>query len=357
MKKSIYLKAVLTVVTVLSLNFQSIVNAQNLTTIDSLLQAKYSSNAPGAVFLISKNGNIIYKKAFGLANIELNAPMKTDNVFKIGSITKQFTAIAILMLLEQDKLNLTDQITKFIPDYPTNGNKITIHHLLTHTSGIKDYTRVKGINAISQKNMSPSELIDFSKNEPIDFIPGEKYKYSNSGYVILGYIIEKITGKSYANFIENQIFKKVKMTASKYASQKEIIKKRASGYQKKDLYTNRMDFNLSLAYSGGGLMSTVLDMFKWQEAIKNNVLINKETTKKAFTNYTLNNGEHINYGYGWHIKTIDNNKTFEHGGAIWGFKSMGVYVPNLDVYVIALTNCLCNSPTMITRKIAELVVK
>lgn len=357
MKKSIYLKTVLTVVTILSLNFQSIVNAQKLTTIDSLLQTKYSSNTPGAVFLISKNGNIIYKKAFGIANLELNVPMKTDNVFKIGSITKQFTAIAILMLLEQGKLNLTDQITKFIPDYPTNGNKITIHHLLTHTSGIKDYTKVKGINAISQKNMSPIELIDFSKNEPIDFIPGEKYKYSNSAYVVLGHIIEKITGKSYANFVEEKIFKKAKMTNSKYASQKEIIKKRASGYQKKDVYINRMDFSISLAYSGGGLMSTVLDMFKWQEAIKNNILINKETTKKAFTNYTLNNGEHINYGYGWHIKTINNNKTFEHGGAIWGFKSMGIYLPDLDVYVIALTNCLCNSPTMITRKIAELVVK
>ena len=307
--------------------------------------------------MISKNGNVIYKKAFGLANLELNVPMITDNVIKIGSMTKQFTAISILMLSEQGKLNLEDEITKFIPDYPTNGNKITVHHLLTHTSGIKDYTRVKGLNAIAQKDLTPLELIDFSKNEPIDFVPGQKYKYNNSGYVILGYIIEKVTGQSYASFIQEQIFNKLEMTDSQYASQRAVIKNRASGYQKKDSYINRMDFSLTLAYSGGGLMSTVGDMFKWQEAIKNNLLISKETTEKVFTNYTLNNGEHINYGYGWHIKTINNNRTFEHGGSVWGFKSMGVYYPDLDIYVIGLTNCLCNAPTKVTREIAELVAK
>jgi len=357
MKKTHYLKYVLAVITVLSLNFQSIGYAQNLTKIDSLLQEKYPDNAPGATFLISKNGSIIYKKAFGLANLELNVPMKTNNVLKIGSLTKQFTAISILMLMEKGKLNLDDEITKFIPDYPTNGNKITIHHLLTHTSGIKDFNKVKGLNAIAQKDLTPLEFIDFSKNEPIDFTPGEKYKYNNSGYAILGYIIEKVTGQPYANFVEEQIFNKLEMTASQYASQREVIQNRASGYQKKDSYINRMDFSLTLAYSAGGLMSTVDDMFTWQEAIKNNLLISKETTEKAFTNYTLNNGEPINYGYGWHIETINNIRSFEHGGAIWGFKSMGVYLPDLDIYVIGLTNCLCNSPTKITREIAELAAK
>jgi len=261
MKKSLYLKYLLAVITVLSLNSQSISYAQNLTKIDSLLQGKYPDNAPGATFLISKNGRVIYKKAFGLANLELNVPMKTNNVFKIGSLTKQFTAISILMLMEKGKLNLDDEITKFIPDYPTNGNKITIHHLLTHTSGIKDYTKVKGLKAIAQKDLTPLELINFSKNESIDFVPGEKYKYNNSGYVILGYIIEKVTGQPYADFVEERIFKKLEMTTSQYASQREVIQNRASGYQKKDSYINRMDFSLTLAYSAGGLMSNVDDMF------------------------------------------------------------------------------------------------
>jgi len=208
MKKALYSKYLLLVIIFLSFNSQSKIYAQTFeSSIDSLLNAKYPDNAPGATFLISKNGSVIYKKAFGLANLELNVPMKTDNVIKIGSLTKQFTAISILMLMEKGLLNLDDEITKFISDYPTNGNKITIHQLLTHTSGIKDYTKVKGLNAISQKDLTPLELIDFSKNEPIDFVPGEKYKYNNSGYVILGYIIEKVTGQSYANFVGNKFLK------------------------------------------------------------------------------------------------------------------------------------------------------
>jgi CubicO group peptidase (beta-lactamase class C family) len=358
MKKAIYLKSLLIVITVLSLNSQSLIYSQNFESkIDSLLQEKHPPNVPGATFLIAKKGKIIYKKAFGLSNLELNVRMKPDDVFEIGSMTKQFTAISILILVEKGKLNLDDEITKFIPDYPTNGHKITIHHLLTHTSGIRDFTRTQGLNDISKKDLTPSELINFFKNEPIDFIPGEQFKYNNSGYIILGYIIETITGQSYANFVEEQIFKKLEMTSSQYASHKKVIKNRASGYQNKEGYMNSREISFTLPYSSGSLMSTVDDMFKWQEAIKNNLLIIKETTEKAFTNFTLNNGEHIDYGYGWHIKTINNIRTFEHGGSIFGFKSMGVYLPNEDIYVIGLNNCDCNSPTKITREIAELAAK
>jgi len=358
MKKAIYLKYLLTIITLLSLHSNSISYAQNLESkIDSLLQEKYPANAPGATFLIAKRGNIIYKKAFGLSNLELNVAMKPNNVFEIGSMTKQFTAISILMLVEKGKLNLNDEITKFIPDYPTNGHKITIHHLLTHTSGIKDFTRTQGLNEISKKDLTPTELIDFFKNEPMDFIPGEQFKYNNSGYILLGYIIETITGQSYANFVEEQIFKKLEMTSSQYASHKKVIQNRASGYQNKEGYINSREVSFTLPYASGSLMSTGDDMFKWQEAIKKNLLIGKEMTEKAFTNYVLNNGENINYGYGWHIKTINNIRSFEHGGSIFGFKSMGVYFPDSDIYVIGLNNCDCNSPTKITSKIAELATK
>jgi len=358
MKKSLYTKYLLVVITVLALNSQSICYAQKLESkIDSLLSEKYPSNAPGATFLISKGGNLIYRKAFGLANLELDVPMQPYNVFEIGSMTKQFTSIAILMLMEEGKLNLDDEITKFIPDYPTNGHKITVHHLLTHTSGIKSFTSMRALNTISKKDLTPLELIDFFKNEPMDFAPGDKFKYNNSGYVILGYIIEKITGQSYADFIEEHIFKKLNMTSSQYASQRKVIKNRASGYHDRDGYINQRNISFTLPYSSGSLMSTVDDMFKWQEGLKNNILIDKETTKKAFVNYTLNNGAHINYGYGWHIKATNEIAIREHGGSIFGFKSMGVYIPSKDIYVIGLNNCDCNSPTKITREIAELVMK
>lgn len=358
MKKALSLKYLLIVITVLFLNWQSNGYAQNPeSNIDSLLQEKYPPNAPGGTFLISKNGNIIYKKAFGLANLELNAPMKTENVFEIGSMTKQFTAISILMLMERDKLDLNDDITKFIPDYPTLGKTITIHHLLTHTSGIKNYTSMKEIRGIAKNDLTPLELIDFFKNEPMDFEPGEQFKYNNSGYSILGYIIELLSGQNYASFIEEHIFKKLNMASSSYASHTKVTKNKVSGYHKGDDFIKSMHISYTLPYAAGSLMSNLDDMLKWQEAIKNNLLISKEATEKAFTNYTLNNGEHINYGYGWHLKEINGISTREHGGSIFGFKSMGVYVPNADIYVIGLTNCDCNSPTGITREIAELVIK
>lgn len=357
MRTTTILKFLLVAITVLSLDFQSKVYAQSLETeIDNLLEAKYAPDAPGATFLISKNGNTIYRKAFGLSNLELNVPMKPENVFEIGSMSKQFTAISILMLSEQGKLNLDDEITTFIPDYPTNGHKITIHHLLTHTSGIKSFTSMRALGGISKKDLTPIELIDFFKNEPMDFAPGEKFKYNNSGYVILGHIIEAVTGESYADFVEKHIFKALGMEASQYASHSKVIKNRASGYHNRDGYINKRHISFTLPYASGSLMSTIDDMHKWQEAIKNNVLISKETTKKAFTNYTLNNGESVNYGYGWHIKAISETPSREHGGAIFGFKSMGVYIQSADVYVIGLNNCDCNSPTKITREIAELVL-
>ena len=357
MKKPLYLKYALLAITLLLLYSPGTSYAQNLESeIDSLLQEKYPPNAPGGTFLIAKKGNIIYKKAFGLSNLELDVPMEPDNVFEIGSMTKQFTAVAILMLMEQGQLNLDDDITRFIPDYPANGHKITIHHLLTHTSGIKDFTRIKGLNEISKKDLTPSELIDFFKNENVDFFPGEQFKYNNSGYVILGYIIETISGQPYADFVEEHIFNVLNMNASQYASHSKVIQNRASGYHDRDGYINCREVSFTLPYSSGSLMSTVNDMFIWQEAIKNNLLISEETTEKAFTNYTLNNGEAIHYGYGWHIKTVNGIPVREHGGSIFGFKSMGVYLPDEDIYVIGLNNCDCNSPTEITRKIAELAI-
>ena len=166
-----------------------------------------------------------------MADIELNVPMQSDMVFRIGSITKQFTAVCILQLMEQGKLGLQDEITKFIPDYPTQAHKITIEHLLTHTSGIMSYTGMKNFQDIIRKDMKPEEIIDFFKNQPMEFAPGSKWNYNNSGYFLLGYIIEKVSGKTYPQYLEENIFKPLGMTNSFYGSNNKIIRNRASGYQ------------------------------------------------------------------------------------------------------------------------------
>ncbi len=333
--------------------------AQSLATkIDKLILTELKdTNGPGAVFMVAKNGKIIYQKAFGKANLELDINITTENVFQLGSMTKQFTAIAILMLEEQGKLDVKQTVSKYLPDYPS-GDSITLHHLLTHTSGIKDFTKMKSLKDIAQKEMTPKMMVDFFKNEPVDFKPGEKFDYNNSGYVLLGYIIELVSGESYEDFIEKHIFQKAGMNRSCYATDRQIINKRAYGYQKKETgYVNKTVINFSVPFASGSLMSTTNDMLKWQNALNQNILLTNENAQKAFSKYKLNNGEEFTYGYGWHIKEIKGTPSREHGGSIFGFKTMGVYIPGEDIYVIGFSNCDCNSPTQLIRDIAELTLK
>jgi CubicO group peptidase (beta-lactamase class C family) len=322
-------------------------------TVDKLLSEKYVPNQPGATALIAKRGKVIYRKAFGLSNLELETPMRPENVFEIGSITKQFTSVSILMLLEDGKLNLDDEITKYLPAYPTHGNEITIHHLLNHTSGIKSYTGMPAFRSEARTDMTPTELIDFFKNEPMDFETGEQYRYNNSAYIILGHIIEVASGVSYADFIQSRIFNVLDMKNSHYGSHGKIIKDRAYGYQPSEEGFRNADYlSMTLPYAGGSLMSCVDDMLKWQRALHNNTLISASSKELAFTNYKLKNGDPINYGYGFSVDEISGVPTIEHGGGIFGYESYGLYVPSEDVYVIVLTNSNGNGPTDITVEIA-----
>lgn len=354
-KRATVVIVLITLLTIVS----TVAQTQNIATkIDSLLLTVFKDkNGPGGVFMVAKQGKPIYQKAFGKANLELNVDLKTEDVFQLGSMTKQFTAVAILQLEEQGKLNVNDLVSKFIPDYP-NGNKITLHHLLTHTSGIKDFTKMKSLQQIGQKDLSPTEMIAFFKNEPVDFPPGEKFDYNNSGYFLLGYVIEIVSGEKYEDYIKKYIFDKAEMTNSRYANDIAIIANRAYGYHKKENgYVNKSRISFNIPYSSGALMSTLDDMLKWQNALNKNLMVSANTLKKSFSKYRLNNGEEFTYGYGWHIKDINGIEAREHGGSIFGFKTMGVYIPSKDIYVLGFSNCDCNSPTQVTRDIAELVLK
>lgn len=358
MKKLTHIFALL-FLSVFSLNPFLTVSAQNLETrIDSLILKDFKDkNGPGGVFMVAHHGKSIYQKAFGKANLELSVDLTPENVFQLGSMTKQFTAVAILMLEEQGKLNVKDPISKYIPDYP-GGSKITIHHLLTHTSGIKDFTKMKSLSGIAQKDMTPKMMVDFFKNEPVDFAPGEKFEYNNSGYVVLGYLIELISGASYEDFIKQHIFDKAGMNQSYYASDRKVINKRAYGYHQKEYgYVNKTIISFSVPFSSGSLMSTLGDMLKWQNALNQNLLLSAGETNKAFTKYKLNSGEEFSYGYGWHLRDINKTPSREHGGSIFGFKTMAVYIPGEDIYVLGMSNCDCNSPTKVTGDIAALALE
>jgi len=325
--------------------------------INAYMSETYTAKTPGFSLLVAKNGQTIYKNGFGMANLELGVPAAPKHVFEIGSITKQFTAVSILMLEEQGKLNLQDEITKFIPDYPTQGKTITIHQLLNHTSGIKSYTNMASFMTLARTDMAPIELIDKFKNEPMEFDPGTAYNYNNSGYILLGYIIEVISGKSYANFIQTNIFDVVGMTNSYYGSMPQLIPNRASGYSETESgYRNANYLSLTLPYAAGSIMSTTEDLLKWQNAISANTLIKRSTLEKAINGSILSTGEKIPYGYGWITGNINGSKTVEHSGGIFGYTTNGIFLPEENVYVIGLSNCDCGNVQAMVSNVAAIAI-
>ncbi len=331
--------------------------SQNLSAeLDAMLQAKYKAGEPGAVALVAKGGKAIYRQAFGMADMENNVAMRPEHVFEIGSITKQFTAVSILMLMEQGKLKLDDPVTKFIPDYPMQGSTITIHHLLTHTSGIKSYTSLEKWTKVWRQDMKPMEMIDLFKNEPMEFAPGEKWNYNNSAYFMLGYIIEKASGIPYPEFLEKNIFTPLGMKNTYYGSQSKIIKNRAQGYQKQEDYVRAEYLSLTQPYSAGSIMSTVDDLYTWQLAINANKLVKKETIQLAHTPVKLNNGKVQEYGYGWGIGEVNGSPTTEHSGGIFGFLTNAIYLPKEDVFVAVFSNCDCSDPGETSRRMAGKVI-
>ncbi|MBK9271083.1 MAG: serine hydrolase [Saprospiraceae bacterium] len=324
---------------------------------DKILSEHFKPNETGATVLVSKKGQVIYHKAFGMANLELNVPMHTDHVFWLASIGKQFTAVAILQLIEKGKLELHDEITRFIPDYPTQGNRITIEHLLTHTSGIHNYSGIKDPEKKLAVDCKPEEVIDFFKNLPMRFAPGTKWEYSNSGYFLLGYIIEKISGKKYAEYLDENIFKPLGMANTHFANNKRIINNRVGAYSMGNQgYENSRYLNETIIFSAGAIQTTVSDFFKWHEAVHSYKLVRKETMDKAFNRYKLSDGQEVDYGYGWRLGYLYDRPSIWHGGMIEGYGTMELHLPKDDVFIVILTNCDCTYPKDIVRRLAALTI-
>lgn len=307
---------------------------------DSLLRAQFPVSGPGGTVLIARDNQVIYNKAFGKSNIELNIPMTVDNVFRIGSITKQFTAVAILKLIEEGKLNLLDEVTKFIPDYPSTGKTITIANLLSHTSGIKNYTGMsKFTKDLKRTDLPPKALVGLFKDETPDFNPGTAYQYSNSNYVLLGYIIELITGESYGSYIDKTFFQPLGMKNSYYDSSSRIIPQRTSGYRYiNGEYENAEFLSMTLPYAAGSLLSTTGDLLIWYNALMSGKVIPLSDLSPAHRSYQLTNGKLTGYGYGWEIGSVQGDTTIKHTGVVNGFVTYVSYLPAEKIFIAILSN-------------------
>jgi CubicO group peptidase (beta-lactamase class C family) len=307
--------------------------------IDAVMSAVYKPGQPGAALLVRKDGRTIVRKGYGMADLELGVPVAPEMIFRLGSITKQFTAVSILLLAQDGKLGLQDEITKFLPDYPTQGKRITVEHLLTHTSGIQSYTDMPEWLPLWRKDFTVKELVDLFKDKPMQFEPGRSWAYNNSAYILLGAIIEKVSGKTYEQFVDERIFKPLGMTSSSYDHTERVIPRRVPGYQDdKGSFVNAPYLSMTQPYAAGSLLSTVDDLARWSSAVFAGRLVKKEWLDKALTPCKLTNGESSGYGYGWFIADFAGHRSIEHGGGINGFTTYEMTFPEDGIFIAILTN-------------------
>lgn len=310
----------------------------SITRIDELMNSAFPVDEPGASVLVADGAKVLLRKGYGLSNLELNVPVTPSTVFRIGSVTKQFTAVAILILKEQGALSLTNPLSEYIEDYPS-GTEITIANLLHHTSGVRNYTAMPAFGSISMVDRTVLEMIEFFKHEPLDFEPGDQFNYSNSGYFLLGHIIELVSGQSYERFIRERIFTPLGMQHSYYDKPHRVIANRASGYLAMGEMQRNADYiGMTLPYAAGALASTIDDLHRWNLALTNNELVSNDCFDEAKQSGRLNNGEESHYGFGWCVDTYGDQRFVEHGGGINGFVCHWLRVEPADKLVVVLTN-------------------
>lgn len=311
-------------------------DAETATAIDAMLAPTFKAGEPGATVIVTRGGKVVYRKAFGMADVTAKTALKPEDVLRIGSLTKQFTAAAILLLAERGALSVNDPITQYLTDYPKRGEGVTIAHLLTHTSGIPSYTSAPDYAANMAKAVTVDEMISRFKDRPLNFKPGSQYEYSNSGYFLLGAIIEKVSGQRYADFVAKEIFIPLGLADTAYEGVERSPKRIVKGYL--DATRDAMPLDMSQPYAAGSLISTVDDLAKWDAAISAGKLLKPETWKRAMQLTTLADGSVSRYGYGWGIRSVSGVHAIAHSGGINGFLSYAIRVPEHGVYVAVLTN-------------------
>ncbi|MDQ4120686.1 MAG: beta-lactamase family protein [Acidobacteriota bacterium] len=305
--------------------------------IDDYVRAQMSErHIPGVAIAVVRGGKIVKIEGYGLANVELNVPVTKDTVFEIGSVSKQITAVAIMLLVEDGKINLDEKISKYLPTAPESWSKVTVRNLLTHTSGIKNYTGSPGFELI--KRLKRDDFIRAAGAFPLEFEPGERYAYSNTGYNLLGHIIESASGKSYWDFLRERIFKPLGMNQTADRDPQFIVKNRADGYEwENDRLTGR-DWDLTDLFAAGAIVSTISDLAKWEMGLRGDAFLKKTSKEQIWSPFILNDGKPHPYGFGWNIADFRGHKLISHTGHTAGFSAGILRYADDDLTVIVLSN-------------------
>ncbi|MDQ6829000.1 MAG: beta-lactamase family protein [Gemmatimonadota bacterium] len=342
----------------------SIAGAQTIPTpaaltsyVDSVATAAIAQHqAVGVSVAVVRKGQIVLAKGYGLADLENEVPATENTVYRIGSVTKQFTAAAIMRLVEQGKLSLDDTLQKFFPSYPVQGHRVLVRHLLNHTSGIKSYTSL-GPKWFSKMrlDMAHDTLLAMFANEPFDFSPGDKWSYDNSGYFLLGMIIEKVSGKTYGKYLEDEFFTPLGLKGTFYCDLRPIIKHRAQGYTPLPggTFQNSDLLSMTQPYAAGSLCSTVLDLATWAQALASGKVVTPASYAKMSTPLTLNDGKPLVYGFGLGVGNLQGHRQVSHNGGINGFISELHHYVDDSLFTVVLTNIEGPTAPNLERAIAK----
>jgi len=306
-------------------------------TVDDYVKAQMAErHVPGVAVAVIKSGKVVKMKGYGVASLEFNVPVTPQTTFEIGSVSKQMTAAALMLLVEEGKIGLDDPISKYLKNTPDTWKTVTIRHLLTHSSGVKSYTSLDGFELI--KRMKVEDFIKQLAPQPLEFAPGEKNIYSNSGFSLLAYVIENVSGKQYMDFMRERIFTPLGMRSCGDRDPQFIIPNRATGYEwRNDRYTGR-DWDLTDLKGAGTIVCTIEDMVKWDEALDGGKFLAPESRKAIWTQFTFNNGQLSPYGFGWRISDVRGHKLIGHTGQTAGFAAANYRFVDDRFDVVVLTN-------------------
>ncbi len=305
--------------------------------VDEFVKAEMEKRqVPGVALTIVRAGQEAKTAAYGFANLELKSPARAETAFEIGSLTKQFTAACILLLAQDGKLSIDDKISRHLADTPSAWSNITIRHLLTHTSGIRNYTGLNGFELT--KHLTQAQFIKAIGAQPMDFAPGDQAKYCNSGFNLLGFITENVSGKNYWAFLAERIWGPLGMNSSTNRDPVIIVPNRADGYVRKKNAMQNRDSDLTDVFSAGAIVSTVGDLAKWNASLDTDKLLSASSKMQMWTPGKSNDGKETQYGFGWRIGQLDGHKNIGHSGSTSGFSASLQRFPDDKLAVIVLCN-------------------
>ena len=329
---------------------------------DKLVAKSWAADGPGAAVIVTDHGKIVYQSERGLADIEAKTPIGPDTVFRLGSITKQFSSSVLLQLVAEGKLSLDDKLSKFYPGYPEPGGSATVRQLLNHTSGIMSYTSIPGwmVEANTNKPYTTDQLISVFRDMPVTFKPGEKWDYNNSGYILIGGIIEKVTGKPWPEAVAERIAAPLHLSTLEYGVGEDKVAKMAKGYSETEpgKFQPSTKIHMSVPGAAGALIASAPDLAAWGNALHHGKVVPPALYSAMTTPAKLNDGKTEAYGFGLRMGEIRGHRTVEHGGGIFGFTTASFYLPDQDLFVAVLVNSgpPVISPDFVAKKLAALAI-